>query len=303
MHDLNPPADHKWYWWEMSKQVKFFKETAPDVYKHLVIKYVKVRRHDPPSWWPDQTPFTNYEDTYIGAACDIDCPSDTSEEQAANQGGYDGVNHIAWQRGWDYTGAHPEYNDYYCGIALADGGTPGESAVPYGSHCVKNNRYLYPTPPWGWKDGELYQLASTAGNTVQDPDSLIDRSYVFTARKIDAGEDPDAEASFTLVQAVTSQGLTQLQAYVDSARAIVTRERLLGGLPAVCGDCNGDGQENVGDLICKINYLFKGYPPPTCPMAKLDVNGDGIVNLADIVSEVSFLYKGGPEPNCPGIWY
>ncbi|MGB2979638.1 MAG: hypothetical protein WBC77_00110, partial [Candidatus Zixiibacteriota bacterium] len=66
IHDLEPPADYKWYWWEMSKQVKFFKETAPDVYRHLVIKYVTVRRHDPPSWWPDHDPFTGYEDTYIG---------------------------------------------------------------------------------------------------------------------------------------------------------------------------------------------------------------------------------------------
>jgi hypothetical protein len=153
MHDLNPPADYKWYWWEMSKQVKFFKETAPDVYRHLVIKYVTVRRHDPPSWWPDHDPFTGYEDAYIGVAEDIDCPADTFEFMyASNTAGYDDVNDIAWHKGWDYTGAHPEYNDYYCGIALADGGMPGESAVPYGSYSVRNDVYLYPQGGWGWKE-------------------------------------------------------------------------------------------------------------------------------------------------------
>ncbi len=311
---LNPPSHFKWFWWEFSKQVKLFKEDAPEFYKHIVIQYVRVKRHDPPGWWPDQTPFANYEDTYIGVACDIDCPYDSSaqgggpepylgDEGACNGEGYDEVNHIAYQVGFGRVGEHPEYGNYHCGIALADGGMPGESVVPYGSHCVKSNRYLYPTSPWGWKDGELYQLASTSGNAIQDPDSIVDRSYVLTARKIDAGTDPDAEAAFTVIHVLAPNGLAELQMFVDSARSIVERERILGGLPAICGDCNGDGEENIGDLVCKINFLFRGSPNPCCPMAKLDVNGDGIINIGDIVYEVSFLYRGGPEPKCPGIWY
>lgn len=314
-----PPIHFKWFWWEVSEQIKFFKETAPEVYKHLVIKYIRVKRHDPPNWWPDQSPFTDYEDTYVGVAHDIDCPSDTfdyhpydstcgpkshrAEKKPYNWAGYDPVNEIAWQRGWDYTGANPEYNEYYCGIALADGGESGESIVPYGSYCVKNNHYLYPQDGWGWKDGELCQLAATPGNHIQDQDSVLDRSYVFTARKIDAGTDPDAEAAFTVVEVVAPYGLAQLQEYVDTARAIVDRERQEGGLPAKCGDATGDFIVNVADVVYLVTYLYRNGPEPVCPSDRGDVTSDGIINVADIVYLVSFLYKNGPEPNCPGIWY
>jgi len=303
MHHLDPPADYKWYWWEMSKQVKFFKETAPEVYRHLVIKYVTVKRHDPPSWWPDHDPFIGYEDTYIGVVEDIDCPADTFEYQrASNTAGYDDVNEIAWQRGWDYTGAHPEYNDYHCGIALADAGMAGESIVPYGSYNVRNDVYLYPQGGWGWKDGELCQLASSSGNTIQDLGDIVDRSWVFTARKIDASSDPDYEARFTVVLAVAPGGLAQLQEYIDTARSIVERERTHGGLPALCGDCTGDFVVNVGDIVSLVGYLFKGQSPPKCPINRGDCNSDEIINVADIVYLVGYLYRGGPAPVCPGIW-
>jgi hypothetical protein len=302
MHDLEPPANYKWFWWELSKQIKFFKETAPDVYKHLVIKYVKVRRHNPPGWWPDQSPFTGYEDTYIGVAEDIDCPYDTLDSQnGRNYGGYDVANQIAWQRGFDYTGAHPQYNQYYAGIALADGGQPGESIVPYGSYCVRSDSSLYPQGGWGWDDAELYGFASSAGNTIVDPELAVDRSYVFTARKIDAGSDPDAEASFTIILAVAPGGLAQLQEYVDSARSIVERERSE-GYPVICGDINGKQGVSPGDIVYLINYLYRGDSPPVCPVSRGDVNRDGMVASGDIVYMIGYLLRGGPAPDCPGIW-
>ena len=287
----------------MSKQVKFFKETAPEVYKHLVIKYVTVKRHDPPSWWSDQDPFTGYEDAYIGVVEDIDCPADTFEFlHASNSAGYDDVNQIAWQKGCDYTGAHPEYNDYYCGIALADAGMSGESTVPYGTYNVRNDVYLYPQGGWGWKDGELCQLASSSGNTIDDSDAIVDRSWVFTARKIDAGSDADYEARFTVVLAVAPGGLGELQEYIDTARAIVEREMTHGGLPALCGDCNGSFVVDVGDIVSLVSYLFKGSAPPKCPVSRGDCNSDQIINVADIVYLVGYLYRGGPAPVCPGMW-
>ena len=33
---LSPPNHFKWFWWEIAKQVKFFKDTAPDDYQRLV---------------------------------------------------------------------------------------------------------------------------------------------------------------------------------------------------------------------------------------------------------------------------
>jgi hypothetical protein len=312
MQDFEPPADYKWYWWELSKQIKFFKETAPEVYKHLVIKYVKVRRHGPPGWWPDQSPFTGYEDTYVGVVEDIDCPWDSSqgepyvslEENCTNEGGYDPVNHIAWQRGFG-SGEHPQYNNYYCGTALADADGSGD-IVPYGSYCVKNNHYVYPQGGWGWKDGQLYWLVSQSGSNIEDPDSLVDRSTVLTAAKIDAGDDLNAEASFTVILAVAPNGLAELQSYVDSARTIVAREAQFGhGIPVICADINGDGEVEAGDIVYWISWVFKDGLPPPCPLARADVNGNGEIDAGDVVSMINYLFRGYPYEfvfSCPGIW-
>ncbi|MGB8657881.1 MAG: dockerin type I repeat-containing protein [Candidatus Zixiibacteriota bacterium] len=300
MHDLNPPMNPRWFWWETSKQIKFFKSSAPELYKHLVIKYVTVKRHDPPGWWPQQSPFAGYEDTYLGVIEDIDCPWESFDSQEGrNLGGYDQTHQIAWQRGWEFTGTHPQYNDYYCGIALANGGMAGESLAPYGSHDVRNDVYVY--PEMGWKEGELCQLAATSGNSIQTPDSAVDRSYVLTARKIGAGSDPNAGASFTVVMVVAPNGLSQLQQYVDSARAIVTRETYH-GLPAICGDAIGDLVVNVGDVIFLVSYLFKNGPPPRCPINRADCNSDGVVDAGDIIALINYLFKHTYVLKCPGIW-
>jgi hypothetical protein len=278
-----------------------------------VIKYVKVKRQEPPSWWPDLTPFTDYEDTYIGFAMDIDAPFDSSggpepglgDESACNYGRYDATNEIAYLSGFGRE--HPEYNNYHAGIALAEGGT-GSPTTPFATANIKNNQYLYPQSPWGWVDGELYQLASTPGNYIQDgpttPDSIVDRSIVLTASKIDAGTNSGAKAEFTLVEVLAPTGLAEMQALVAFARdSIVYNERTKGGMPAACGDANGDFVVNVGDVVYLVSYLYKGGPAPYCPTARGDVNNDGVINVGDVVYIVSFLYKGGPEPNCPGIWY
>ncbi len=305
---LELPSHFKWFWWEVSTQTKIFKEPASEAYLHLVISYVTVSCRTsgywwrPPVWWPDQSPFTGYEDTYIGVAEDINCPCDTTFAPCLfNRAGYDEVNHIAWQRGWNLSGAHPEYDDYYCGIALADAQTPGESIVPYGGHNVHSDEYLYPQDGWGWKDGELYQLASGTGVTVDEPSSIVDRAWVLTARRVDAGTNRNQEHRFTVVKVVASNGLAQLQEYVDTARAIVARERELGGFPVICGDLNGDMNIDVGDMVTILNYLFKGCKPPRCPRNHADLNGDGYLELGDAISLHGYLFKGGGYRECRGI--
>jgi len=309
---LSPPAHLKWWWWEIGKGVKVFKPSASDIAKRIVIQHVTVKRQDPPGWWPDLTPFTNYEDTYIGMAWDIDCPWDSADtdpptpfvgdESATNLGEYDAANHIAYLIGF---GNHenPGYDDYYAGIALADGSGPGESIVPYGAQIIKNNRYLYPTSPWGWKDAELYELAATSGPNVHDPDSLVDRSIVLTAQQIQAGTDPDRTAYFTVAHAFSSTGLSDLVAYMDSARAMTTRmvQELI---PQICGDVQNDGVVNVGDVVYLVTYLYKGGPAPVCPSDRGDVNNDEVINVGDVVYLVTYLYKSGPAPSCTNLlWY
>jgi hypothetical protein len=195
---------------------------------------------------------------------------------------------------------HPAYNNYYAGMALAVG-QAGESIVPYGSYCVRNDSSLYPQGGWGWDDVELYGFASSAGNTVVDPDSVVDRSWVLTAGKIDAGSDEDAEATFTVILAAVPGGLSQLQAYIDTGRAIVAREGAK-GYPAICGDVNGLNAVEAGDVVFLISYLFRGGPAPLCPINRGDANSLNGVEAGDVVFLISYLFRGGPAPNCPGIW-
>jgi hypothetical protein len=304
-----------WYWWEKSKQIKFFKETAPDAYKHIVIEYATVKRHNAPTWWPNQTSPGAYPNTYIGVMADIDCPFDTIRldqlENGANKAGYETDKDIAWQRGFDWTGAHPTYNGYYCGIALANGGRPEESTVPYGAFNVKCHEHLYPNNGWGWKEGDLYRLAAdplpaNIENGPAEEDSAVDRAWVFTARQIPAGNDPNASYSFTVVKVMAAgsdpvTGLALLREYVDTARAIVTREKSH-GIPVICGDCNEDGVVNLGDIVCMITYTYKDGAI-SCPISRVDVNSSGgLPGLGDVVYLISYVYRGGPAPFCFGFY-
>jgi hypothetical protein len=301
MHDFSLQVDTKWWWFEILHENVFFKPTASDALKHCVIKFVTAERHDPPTWWPSQPAFTGYEDTYLGVMMDMDAPCDTlGNQNGRNRAGYDAVNNIAYQRGWDFTGAHPSYNDYYTGMALIQGYQPGESAVPWGTYNLRNDSLLYPQSPWGWKDGDFYRLAS--GNVlgdIQEPDAIVDRSQIVTARKIPAGTDPKARSSFTLVEVAAPGGLSQLQAYTDSARAWVQGKRLI-----LCGDINNDGNVDAGDVVLFINRLYI-YPPeyvPPGPITREDVTSDGVIDAGDIVYLISYLYRSGAPPKCPGVW-
>ena len=71
----------------------------PD-FRKIVIKYIRVKRHDPPTWWPDsdpiQGPYEGHEDTYIGMMMDVDCPYDTlGTENARSVGGYEAGDEIS----------------------------------------------------------------------------------------------------------------------------------------------------------------------------------------------------------------
>ena len=65
----------------------------------------------------------------------------------------------------------------------------------------------------------------------------------------------------------------------------------------VCGDVNGDGVIDVGDVVYLINYLYKGGPVPS-PSKAGDTNCDGIVDIGDVVYLINYLYKAGPAPGC-----
>lgn len=66
----------------------------------------------------------------------------------------------------------------------------------------------------------------------------------------------------------------------------------------ICGDTNGDGAINVGDVVYLVAYLYRNGPAPN-PSDAGDANCDGAINVGDVVYLVSYLYKGGPPPGCP----
>ncbi len=69
--------------------------------------------------------------------------------------------------------------------------------------------------------------------------------------------------------------------------------------PYVCGDADGDGKHDIGDVIFKINYLFIDGPLP-CPMGAADDDRNCIVDVGDIMYEINYLFLGGSPPVCGG---
>jgi hypothetical protein len=70
-----------------------------------------------------------------------------------------------------------------------------------------------------------------------------------------------------------------------------------GVAPFVCGDCNGNGTVEAGDVVYLINYLFQNGPAPDPPEAG-DANCDSLVEPSDIVYLINYLFRGGPSPGC-----
>ncbi len=64
------------------------------------------------------------------------------------------------------------------------------------------------------------------------------------------------------------------------------------------GDCNGDGEVNISDATCALEWLFAEAPAPGC-LAALNTNGDDDVNIADPVSLLNFLFSDGTPPVTP----
>jgi len=68
--------------------------------------------------------------------------------------------------------------------------------------------------------------------------------------------------------------------------------------PAICGDVNGDGVIDLGDVLHLIGWLYKGGPAAVAFEAA-DVDCSGVIDLGDVLYLINYLYKGGPRPCDP----
>lgn len=64
------------------------------------------------------------------------------------------------------------------------------------------------------------------------------------------------------------------------------------------GDCNVDGQVNLGDVIFVLQFLFASGAAPTCRDA-CDYNDDGLIDLSDAIYLIGYLFVQGAFPPQP----
>ncbi|MFH2050330.1 MAG: hypothetical protein ABIJ12_12885, partial [bacterium] len=61
-------------------------------------------------------------------------------------------------------------------------------------------------------------------------------------------------------------------------------------------DNNGDGDINVADAVCFVNYLFKTWNQESCPYVPWCKETGTYPNVSDLVKLVNYLFKNGPLP-------
>jgi len=74
-------------------------------------------------------------------------------------------------------------------------------------------------------------------------------------------------------------------------------EAHLYAMPAMPGDCNGDGYVSAMDILHLVNYVFKNAAPPRGQTG--DFSCDFAVTVVDVIALVNHVFKGGTIENCP----
>ncbi len=69
----------------------------------------------------------------------------------------------------------------------------------------------------------------------------------------------------------------------------------------LCGDINGDGSVDIGDVTAYIIWLQPPFPFPDCP-ADGDVNCDNSRSGKDLDILIDYLFENGPAPCDTDEW-
>ena len=64
---------------------------------------------------------------------------------------------------------------------------------------------------------------------------------------------------------------------------------------SLCGDCTGEGNIDLADVICLIGYLYKEGLPPD-PLCLGDTNCDGSRDVGDVVLLINYLFRSSFAP-------
>jgi hypothetical protein len=121
-------------------------------------------------------------------------------------------------------------------------------------------------------------LATIWLQTPGETDQVIDIDSIFIA--------PGSEFMFASIE-----GPAAYPAWNDCG----TQDIIILSPDYLCGDANGDEENNVGDAVMVINYVFNGGAAPD-PVCEGDCNGDNECNVGDAVYMINYVFNSGAEP-------
>ncbi len=84
--------------------------------------------------------------------------------------------------------------------------------------------------------------------------------------------------------------------YLDTTVIVPSHGSITLNAPYIKCDNDGDGQINVSDAVCFVNYIFKSWDQDLCPYVLLCSESGADPNIGDLVRLVDYLFRGGPRP-------
>jgi hypothetical protein len=130
--------------------------------------------------------------------------------------------------------------------------------------------------------GEIVKLSLKAASGVTTPVTM----HIFSA--LDGGK-PQFAANASL----GDQSACDVSAASDGKSTVLFADGTFsiggGGCP---GDCNGDGQVAINELIIGVNIALEAQAVSACP--SFDVNSDGSVAINELISAVNAALNGCP---------
>jgi len=256
------------WWWgvEISMENLMFHGDQAPVPENVMISTIRLYPKSPPAWWTLDTPPT-LGDLYMGMVLDWDVPTDVPEN---NYGGYDDSYYLMWQNG---AGG---MSNYRAGLSFL------ENSSPYAARIIDLPTYVYPNN--GFVDAELYQIASTPGDSVYGAN--VDLASVMTARDLTSLSDT---VTVKFAMAVTSQGEIDLMNDINKARVY---SGVLSG--ALAGDVDHDYDVDAADVVYLFDYLFVEGPEPVL-WGSGDIDSAAGINIGDVIYLADYIFLAGPH--------